>query len=274
MLFLPVLSPAEVERDTAALVAGRPATIASSTYLVGSDETFGCGVRQLGPDARLTATFTPPRGVTVDGPAAVDVPVRRGLLSASWRVLAAQPGVTRGRVRWSAVGPDGEARGCPTDISLRIVAAAGPPTLRAVSAARFSGGSVVVLQSRLPGLPLPQLRSFSYPSAFDAFFTDHPERISVAGSAGRRVSDAFFARDGSTMNGFGFGPDGRACVRVSRGRRVASLRYRIRFTWNHEIGARSIRAVGSLPVQPSPVTRSERSCARSFEALTGPVEGS
>jgi hypothetical protein len=263
-----------VEHDTAALVARRPAIVASSTYLAGSDATFGCGVRELGPDARLTATFTPPPGVSVDGPAGVDVPIRRGLLSASWRVVAQRPGVTRGRVRWAATAPDGTVRGCPTDISLRIVAAAGPPTLRAVSAARFSGGEVVVLESRLPGVSLRRLRSFEYPSAFDAFFTDHPERVYVAGEAGRRVGDAFFARDGSTMNGFGFGPDGRACVRVAAGHRLASLRYRIRFTWNHEVGARSLRTSGSLPVHASPSTRSERSCARSFEALTGPVEGS
>jgi len=273
MLFLPVPSSASLERDTAALVAGRPATIASSIYLVDSDATFGCGVRQLGPDARLTATFTPPArgvGLVPDSASVVAVPIRPGLLSARWHVFAPRAGISRGRIVWRATGPDGSVRGCPSRISLRLVAAAGPPTLRAVSAARFSQGDVVVLQSRLPGLSRRRLRSLEYPSAFDAFFTDHFERVHVAGAAGRRYGDAFFPSGRSL---FGFGDDGRGCVAVRDPHRRASLHYRLRFAWNHELGARSIRRRGVLPVSPSLRTASERSCARGFEAVTGPVEG-
>jgi hypothetical protein len=273
MLFLPVPSSAELERDTAALVAGRPTTIASSIFLVDSDARSGCGVRQMGPDARLTATFAPPSrgvGLVPDSTSVVDVPIRPGLLSAHWHVFAPRAGVSLGRIVWRATAPDGSVRGCPSTISLRIVAASGPPTLRAVSAARFSQGDVVVLRSRLPGLSLRRVRSLEYPSAFDAFFTDHFERVHVAGEAGRRFGDAFFP---SGRSGFGFGDDGRACVAIRDPHRRAALRYRIRFTWNHELGARTIRARGSLPVAASVRTRSERSCAAGFEALTRPVEG-
>lgn len=273
MLFVPVQSSAELERDTAALVAGRPATIASSIFLVGSDPAFGCGVRQLGPDARMTATFTPPSrgvGLAPDSSPVVDVPIKPGLLSARWHVMAPRAGVRRGRIVWRATAPDGSVRGCPQTISLRIVAASGPPTLRAVSAARFSQGDVVVLKSRLPGLSPRRVRSFEYPSAFDAFFTDHFERVHVAGEAGRRYGDAFFP---SGRDLFGFGDDGRACIAVRDPHRRAALRYRIRFTWNHELGARSIRTHGVLPVSASVRTPSERGCAQGFEALTAPVEG-
>ena len=227
------------QAPASALVAGRPAVIVAR-------RAAGDGRRAAGGGGDAAAARR--RALTRGRP---KVSVRRG--DAVWHVRSASPGVRRGQIDWG-----GE---CVSSVRLTLVATSGSPTLRAVSAARFPRGLAVVLRARLPGVRVHDGR------AYDAFFLDHPERQF---SRGRGVGDLFFAvgRGQLTASGGpGFGPDGTACVRVLDPRGLAAMPYRIRFTWNHELGVRSIRRRGSVAVSPRPRTRAERSCARQFSVI-------
>jgi hypothetical protein len=249
---VPAVARAEVEQDTSAFVAGRPAVISSSTFVPAKGGA--CSAADL---TELHATLTPPPWLTVADPLTLSLPVHGGTRSARWRVQAAQPGAGMGQVVW-----DGTSRGgadCRFSQDQQIVAAAGPPTLRVVGAARFKRGIAVVLQARVPGVgPL----SSDFPSVFDSFFYERRDRAEFTGG-GRGTTDLFFTRrhDEFTVQGDHFSRTGVACVDVGFERPHARLAYRIRFVWNHDIGARSIRKTGSVRVSSHPVTRAERNCA-------------
>jgi hypothetical protein len=249
---VPALARAEVEQDTNAFVAGRPAVISSSTFLPAKG--VDCSAADL---TELHATLTPPPWLTVSDPLTLQLPVHGGTFSARWHVQAAQPGVDVGQVIWDGTSRSGAD--CRFAQAQQIVAAAGPPTLRVVGAARFSNGIAVVLQARLPGVG--RLRA-AFPSVFDSFFYERHDRREFTGG-GRGTTDLFFTRrqDEYTVEGDHFNRAGVACVRVGYNRRHTRLAYRIRFVWNHEIGARSIRKTGSVRVSPHPATHAERECA-------------
>ncbi len=235
--------------QTTGLVAGRPAVIVSTLYL--SDSGEGC---ERAHDLR--ATLTPPRGIAFRGPRTIAPKARGGtrddrMINATWHVRAARAGVAWGRVTWNGTG-DGGVK-CSGSQHLRVVATSAPPSLSVVAAVSYIGGkTVVIMRASLPGV------STRVGEAFDAFFNeDH-----VIGRARRGLSHLLRPKPYVSHD---FDADGLSCVLLDGERR--SLAYRLRFTWNHAIGAASIVRSGSVPVPAAPRNDTERACERQYRPV-------
>ncbi len=241
--------------QTTGLVAGRPAVIVSTLYLADSD---------CERPRDLKATLTPPRGIAVDGPRTLAPKARGGsrddrMVNATWHVRAARAGVAWGRVKWSGTAADGTA--CAGSQHLRVVATSAPPTLSVVAAVSYTGGKTgVIVRASLPGV------STAVGEAFDTFFNEEH----VLGRARRGLAHLLRPTPYVTHR---FDADGLSCVLLDGER--GSLAYRLRFTWNHAIGAASIVRGGSVPVQAAPRNDTERACERQYRPVPAcdPCEG-
>jgi hypothetical protein len=232
--------------QTTGMVAGRPAVIVSTLYLADSDD--GCERPR-----DLRATLEPPRGVTARGALTLSPHARGGprhdrMVNATWHVRAARAGVAWGYVKWRGTGVDGKR--CTHTQHLRVVVASAPPQLSVIGAVRhFDANTGVIVRAVLPGVRAPG------GEAFDTFFNEQH----VLGRA-RRGLRALLRP--AAFAGGGFDADGLSCMLVVGSR--TSLGYRLRFTWNHEIGAASVLRSGSVPVIAVPRTYTERVCERQF----------
>jgi hypothetical protein len=248
-------------KDTSTLVAGRPAQVVSSVYF---ESSGACGARALG--SSVDVTLAPPRGLSVSTPLTRHVAVHAGVVTARWHVRAARAFVRTGTVTWKAAGRDG--RDCSTVTSLEVVAAAAPPTLVVTGAVRYKDGVAVLLRARLPGV-----RRFGreFPNPFEAVFTEHHDRDVIFAETGRDLYDIFSVPGvpSNRLISFHFDARGVACMHVRTTARPASLGYRLSFAWNHELGARSIRRSGSVPVLSRGHTPAEERCAGAPDVLQG-----
>ena len=229
---------------TTGIVAGRPAVIVSTLYL--SDSGDGCERPR-----DLRATLAAPRGVVVRGAPTLRPRARGGprddrMVNATWRVRAARAGVAWGYVRWRGTGADG--RRCTDSQHLRVIATSAPPTLAVVGAVRsFDNNTGVIVQAVLPGVRSPG------GEAFDTFFNEQH----VLGRTRRGLRALLRPR---ALADGGFDADGLSCMLVAGPR--ASVAYRLRFTWNHALGAVSIVRNGSVPVVAPARNYTERACER------------
>jgi hypothetical protein len=232
--------------NTTGMVAGRPAVIVSTLYLADGDE----GCERPGD---LRATLKAPRGVSVRGATTLTPRARGGsrddrMVNATWHVRAARADVAWGYVKWQGTGVDGKR--CTHTQHLRVVATSAPPQLSVIGAVRhFDANTGVLVRAVLPGVRAPA------GEAFDAFFNEQH----VLGRA-RRGLRALLRP--AAFAGGGFDADGVSCLLVVGSR--ASVGYRLRFTWNHAIGAASVVRSGSVPVVTVPRTYTERACERQF----------
>jgi hypothetical protein len=175
-------------------------------------------------------------------------------------VRARKPGRSTGTITWTATSQAGTI--CSTSQRLTIVASAGPPTLRVASA--FATGTrtiTVTLRSTIPGIRTkPGAGGFDSP--FSGFFEEQHTTTDGAGEGGRGVLNLFTARapGASIMSAGGFGDDGVACVNYQLRRPVKRLGYDLRFNWNHELGAKTIRRRGHVTIKARP-TKVDQGCA-------------
>jgi hypothetical protein len=226
--------------STTGMVAGRPAVIVSTLYLADGDE--GCEHPR-----KLRATLEPPRGVSVRGHRTM---VRVGSrINATWHVRA-RVGVRWGYVRWSGTGEEGKR--CTATQHLRVVATSAPPSLEVVGAVRHYEATGVIVRAVLPGVKAPS------GEAFDTFF--HEEHVLGRARRGLRA----LLRP-SPYVGEHFDADGLSCLLVRDTR--TSISYRLRFTWNHAIGAVSVVRSGTLPVVLAPRNFTERACERQYRPV-------
>lgn len=234
--------------STTGMVAGRPAVIVSTLYLADGDE--GCERPRS-----LRATLEPPHGVSVRGHRTV---VRVGSrVNATWRVRAARAGVAWGRVKWQGTGADGKR--CTSSQHLRIVATSAPPSLSVVGAVRRYESTGLIVRAVLPGVKAPA------GEAFDTFFNEEH----VLGRARRDLRALLNPHPFVRAH---FDADGLSCLLVQDTRQ--SIPYRLRFTWNHAIGAASIVRSGSLAVVSDPRNYTERVCERQYHPTDcSPCEG-
>jgi hypothetical protein len=244
--------------STTAMVAGRPAVIVSTLYLADGDE--GCERPR-----DLRATLTPPRGVSVRGSSTLAPRVRGGsrddrMVNATWHVRAARADVAWGYVKWRGTGADG--RRCTTSQHLRVVATSAPPQLAVVFAVRRFESTGVVVRAQLPGVKHPPAE------AFDAFFNEQH----VLGRGRRGPQQMLRPSPHASAH---FDAEGLSCMLVVG--TPQSVAYRVRFTWNHAIGAASIVRSGSLAVLATPRNETERVCERQYrptpESPCTPCEG-
>ena len=228
--------------STTGMVAGRPAVIVSTLYLSESDE--GCEHPR-----DLRATLEPPRGISVRGAKTAAPRARVGrMVNATWHVRAARAGVAWGYVKWRGTGVDGKR--CSHTQHLRVVAASAPPRLEVIGAVRYYDNNTgVIVRAELPGVRAPA------GEAFDTFFDEQH----VLGRARRGLRTLLRP---SAFAGRGFDADGLSCMLVTG--LPAQLAYRLRFTWNHAIGAANIVRSGSVPVVTTPRTYVERVCERQY----------
>jgi len=227
--------------STTGMVAGRPAVIVSTLYLADGDEACE-------RPRSLRATLSPPRGVSVRGRVSM---VRIGSrINATWHVRAARAGVAWGRVNWRGTGADG--RRCTHSQHLRVVVTSAPPTLEVVAAVRRFESTGVILRATLPGVKA------TTGEAFGTFFNE--EHVL---SRTRRDLRSMLHPHPDT--GTQFEADGLSCLLVQA--TPPSIAYRLRFTWNHAIGATSIIRNGSLPVVAVPRTDIERACERQYRPV-------
>ena len=242
--------------STTGLVAGRPAVIVSTLYLADGDDVCE---RPRG----LRATLTPPRGVSARGSATL---VRGGprsdrMVNATWHVRAARADVAWGYVKWRGTGTDG--RPCTASQHLRVVATSAPPQLSVVGAVRYYDNHTgVIVRAVLPGVSAPG------GEAFDTFFNEQH----VLGRARRDLRAVLRPK---AFAGHAFDAGGLSCTLVPGP--SASIAYRLRFTWNHAIGAASIVRSGTVPVIATPRNETERVCERQYrptpESPCTPCEG-
>jgi hypothetical protein len=235
--------------STTGMVAGRPAVIVSTLYL--SESGDGCERPR-----ELRATVDPPRGVSVRGPSTI---TRRGRrVNATWHVRAASAGVAWGYVKWRGTGEDG--RRCTHTQHLRVVATSAPPSLSVVAAVRRFEATGVIVRAVLPGVKAPA------GEAYDAFFGEQH----VLGRARRDVRALLQPRPYVRAS---FEAGGLSCMLVQDTR--PSIAYRLRFTWNHAIGAENVVRSGSLPVVLAPRSHTEQTCERQYRPVPGcsPCDG-
>jgi hypothetical protein len=140
-----------------------------------------------------------------------------------------------------------------------VVATSSPPRLEVVAAVRYLDATGVIVRAELPGVK-PKVGE-----AFDAFFSEQH----VLGRSQRGPQSLLRP---SPYVGEHFTYEGLNCLLI-RGAR-ASVAYRLRFTWNHDIGAVSIVRSGSLAVQAAPRNETERTCAAQYHPTDcSPCEG-
>jgi hypothetical protein len=245
--------------NTTGMVAGHPVVIVSTLYLADGDE----GCERPGD---LRATLTPPRGVSIRGATTVTPRARGGsrgdrMVNATWHVRAARAGIAWGYVKWRGTGVDGKR--CTGSQHLRVVATSAPPQLSVIGAVRHFDAKIgVIVRAVLPGVRTPS------GEAFDTFFNEQHVLGRTRRGPRALLRPAAFAAGG-------FDADGLSCLLVTGSR--ASIGYRLRFTWNHGIGAASIVRSGSVPVIAVPRTYTERVCERQFrptpESPCTPCEG-
>jgi hypothetical protein len=226
---------------TTGIVAGRPAVIVSTLYLSESGE--GCARPRS-----LRAALDPPRGMSVRGPRTMSRRGRR--VNATWHVRAARAGVRWGYVRWRGTGEDG--RRCTGTQHLRVVVTSAPPSLEVVAAVRRFEATGVIVRAALPGVRAPAAE------AFDTFFNEQH----VLGRARRGLRALL---DPRPHLGDRFDKDGLSCLLVQDTR--PSIAYRLRFTWNHAIGAVNVVRSGTLPVALEPRNFTERACERQYRPV-------
>ncbi len=230
--------------QTTGMVAGRSAPIVSTLYLADGDE--GCERPRA-----LRATLDPPRGMSVRGSRTVAPRARVGrMVNATWRVRAARAGIAWGYVKWRGTGKDGKR--CTDSQHVRVVATSAPPSLSVVGGVRRYDDTGVIVRAVLPGVKA------SSGEAFDAFFNEQH----VLGRT-RRDLRALLRPVASAAHRFD--ADGLSCMLVDGSR--ASVSYRLRFTWNHAIGAASIVRSGSVPVVAVPRTYTEQVCERQYRPV-------
>jgi hypothetical protein len=230
--------------QTTGMVAGRPAVIVSTLYLDDGDE--GCERARS-----LRATLDPPRGVSVRGSRTVAPRARVGrMVNATWRVRAARAGIAWGYVKWRGTGKDGKR--CLGTQHLRVVATSAPPQLSIVAAVRRYEATGVIVRAVLPGVKA------RVGDAFDAFFNEQH----VLGRARRGLPAMLHPRPYVVHR---FDSDGLSCLLVQQ--TLSSVSYRLRFTWNHAIGAASILRSGALPVALDPRNYTERACERQYRPV-------
>ncbi len=230
--------------STTGMVAGRPAVIVSTLYLADSDE--GCERPRS-----LRATLEPPRGLSVRGSRAITPRARTGRrVNATWHVRSARAGIAWGYVKWRGTGTDGTR--CTDTQHVRIVATSAPPRVSVVGAVRRFESTGVIIRAVLPGVKAPA------GEAFDTFFNEEH----VLGRARRDLLSMLHPRP---YAGAHFEPDGLSCLLVQDTR--PSIAYRLRFTWNHAIGAVNAVSSGSLSVVLEPRNYTERACERQYRPV-------
>jgi len=230
--------------STTGMVAGKPAVIVSTLYLADGDE--GCERPHS-----LRAVLTPPRGISLRGSRAVSPRARAGRrVNATWHVRAARAGIAWGYVKWRGAGTDGKR--CTDTQHVRIVATSAPPRISVVGAVRRFESTGVIVRAVLPGVKAPS------GEAFDTFFNE--EHV-----LGRARRDLLSMLHPHPYAGAHFQPDGLSCLLVQDTR--PTIGYRLRFTWNHAIGAVNVVGSGSLPVVLEPRNDTERACERQYRPV-------
>jgi hypothetical protein len=142
---------------------------------------------------------------------------------------------------------------------VRVVATSAPPTLEVVAAVRRYESTGVIVRAVLPGVKAP------VGEAFDAFFNEQH----VLGRARRGLRTLLSPRPYAEPH---FEAGGLSCLLVQD--TAKSVAYRLRFTWNHAIGAANVVRSGSLAVAFEPRNDTERTCERQYHPTDcSPCEG-
>jgi hypothetical protein len=165
-------------------------------------------------------------------------------------VRAARAGVAWGYVRWRGTGVGGKR--CTHSQHVRVVATSAPPTLEVVAAVRRYESTGLILRAVLPGVKA------TTGEAFGTFFNEEH----VLGRARRDLRSMLHPRP---YAGTQFEADGLSCLLLQDTRQ--SIPYRLRFTWNHAIGAATIVRGGTLAVAPEPRNYTERACERQYRPV-------
>jgi hypothetical protein len=143
---------------TTVVVAGHQASLIATVYVDYADP--GCEIRDFAPHAPLTATVRLPSDVALEAGEATTKTVRMPApvvaghadsFNVIWKIVAARPGVYPMRVALSGVTRAGTT--CAVSERAEIVAVRGGPQFRVLGAFDDGDRDVVVLSSRLPGLP-------------------------------------------------------------------------------------------------------------------------